>query len=177
MLLTDARRPARTGPFGELVPLAQQDRTRWNQALIDEGVELISATLPRGAVGYYQLQAAIAAVHDEARTAENTDWPQILALYGLLDRMTDNPMVTLNRAIAAAMVHGPATGLAMLAHLDSALSGNHRLAAVRAHLMEMAGDTEGAIGLYRAAAGRTASLAEQRYLAGQAARLAEHLAA
>ena len=173
MLLTDARRPARTGPDGELVPLARQDRTRWDQALIAEGVALISAALPRGAVGEYQLQAAIAAVHDEAPAAEETDWPQILALYGLLERMTGNPMVSLNRAVAAAMVDGPAAGLALLAGLDQALAGYHRLDAVRAHLLEMAGEVDSAIERYRAAAGRTTSLAERTYLLTQAARLRE----
>ena len=171
MLLTDARRPARTGPDGELVPLAAQDRALWDQALIAEGVALISAALPRGAVGEYQLQAAIAAVHDEAATAEETDWPQILALYGLLERMTGNPMVTLNRAIAAAMVDGPAAGLRLLTELDGRLAGHHRLAAVRAHLLEMAGDVDGAIANYRTAAGRTSSLAERTYLMTQASRL------
>ena len=171
MLLTDARRPARTGPDGELVPLSAQDRTRWDQTLIAEGIALVSAALPRGAVGYYQVQAAIAAVHDEATTAAATDWPQILALYGLLERMNTNPMVTLNRAIAVAMVNGPAAGLAVLATLDEALAGHHRLDAVRAHLLEMAGDTDRAIALYRTAAGRTTSLAERRYLLTQAAHL------
>jgi RNA polymerase sigma factor (sigma-70 family) len=171
MLLTDARRPARTGPDGDLVPLEAQDRALWDQALIAEGVALISAALPRGAVGEYQLQAAIAAVHDGATTAEKTDWPQILALYGLLERMTGNPMVTLNRAIAAAMVDGPAAGLRLLTELDGRLAGHHRLAAVRAHLLEMAGDVDGAIANYRTAAGRTSSLAERTYLMTQASRL------
>jgi predicted RNA polymerase sigma factor len=156
------------------VPLAEQDRAMWDQALIAEGVALISAALPRGAVGDYQLQAAIAAVHDQAATAEETDWPQILALYGLLERMTDNPMVTLNRAVAAAMVHGPAAGLTLLTGLDARLPGHHRLGAVRAHLLEMAGEVEGAIAHYRTAAARTTSLAESRYLTTQAARLGAH---
>jgi RNA polymerase sigma factor (sigma-70 family) len=171
MLLTDARRPARTGPGGELIPLAEQDRTRWIQAFIDEGVALLSAVLPRRTVGEYQLQAAIAAVHDEAATAEETDWPQILALYGLLERMTGNPMVALNRAIAGAMVHGPVAGLAALAGLDTRLAGHHRLDAVRAHLLDMAGDTDGAITYYLRAAGRTTSLAERDYLTIRANRL------
>jgi RNA polymerase sigma factor (sigma-70 family) len=174
MLLTDARRPARTGPDGELVPLADQDRTLWDRALVAEGVALVSAALPRGAVGDYQLQAAIAAVHDEAATAAETDWRQILALYGLLERMTGNPVVTLNRAVAAAMVDGPAAGLTLLAGLDARLPGHHRLDAVRAHLLEMAGDVEGAIAHYRTAASRTTSLAESRYLTTQAARLRTH---
>jgi predicted RNA polymerase sigma factor len=143
----------------------------WDRALIAEGVALISAALPRGAVGEYQLQAAIAAVHDEATTAEETDWPQILALYGLLEHMTGNPMVMLNRAIAAAMVDGPAEGLRLLTELDGRLAGHHRLAAVRAHLLEMAGDVDGAIANYRTAAGRTSSLAERTYLMTQASRL------
>jgi RNA polymerase sigma factor (sigma-70 family) len=171
MLLTDARRPARTGPRGELVPLAEQDRTRWNQALIAEGVALLTAVLPRRAVGEYQLQAAIAAVHDEAVTAEQTDWPQILALYGLLERMTGNPMARLNRAIALAMVHGPAAGLAALAGLDNRLAGYHRLDAVRAHLLEMAGDFDNAVTLFLRAAGRTTSVAERDYLIAKTARL------
>jgi RNA polymerase sigma factor (sigma-70 family) len=171
MLLTDARRPARTGPHGELVPLAEQDRARWNRALIAEGVAVLTAVLPRRSIGEYQLQAAIAAVHDEAATAEQTDWPQILALYGLLERMTGNPMVTLNRAIALAMVDGPAAGLAALTGLDSRLPGHHRLDAVRAHLLELAGDPDTAITHYLRAAGGTTSLAEREYLTGKAARL------
>src|SRR5687767_13690848 len=150
MLLTDARRAARTGPAGELIPLDEQDRTRWDRQLIAEGVALVSATLSRGSIGSYQLQAAIAAVHDEAEHVEDTDWPQIFALYGLLERMSDNPMVTLNHAIAFAMVHGPQAGLRRLTVLDAdaRLAGSHRLAAVRAHLMEMAGDRDGAIAHY-----------------------------
>jgi RNA polymerase sigma factor (sigma-70 family) len=171
MLLTDARRPARIGPHGELVPLAEQDRTRWDQALIVEGIALLTAVLPRRAVGEYQLQAAIAAVHDEAATADVTDWPQILALYGLLERMTGNPMVALNRAIALAMVDGPAAGLAALTGLDTRLPGHHRLDAARAHLLEWAGDPDSAITHYLLAAGRTTSLAERDYLTGRATRL------
>jgi RNA polymerase sigma factor (sigma-70 family) len=174
MLLTDARRPARTGPDGELIPLAQQDRTLWDRHAISEGVALISDTLSRGSIGSYQLQAAIAAVHDEATSHDDTDWPQILALYGLLKRISDNPMVTLNHAIAAAMVHGPRTGLELLATLDAdeRLAGHYRLAAVRAHLHELAGDRMAAIAHYRAAAGRTTSIPERNYLIAQAARLA-----
>jgi RNA polymerase sigma factor (sigma-70 family) len=175
MLLNEARRPARTGPNGELVPLAEQDRSRWDRALIAEGVALVSAALPKGAVGEYQLQAAIAAVHDEAATAEDTDWPQILALYGLLERMTANPMVTLNRAVAAAMVDGPAAGLALLDGIEERLAGHHRLDAVRGHLLEMAGDRDAAIVRYRTAAGRTTSVAERDYLMTRAARLRAHL--
>ncbi|QFZ18121.1 RNA polymerase sigma factor [Saccharothrix syringae] len=171
MLLTDARRPARTRPDGSLVPLAEQDRSKWDQALIVEGVGLITAAVERGAVGEYQVQAAIAALHDDARRAEDTDWPQILGMYGLLERMTGNPVVSLNRAIAVAMVHGPAAGLALVDELAPRLPGHHRLDAVRAHLHEMAGDPEAAVRHYRAAAARTTSLPEQRYLIDKAARL------
>jgi RNA polymerase sigma factor (sigma-70 family) len=173
MLLTDARRAARTGPNGELIPLDEQDRTRWDGAAIAEGVALITRTLSRGAVGTYQLQAAIAAVHDEAARPEDTDWAQIQALYGLLQRMTDNPMVALNHAIAAAMVHGPAAGLALLQELDrdDRLAGHYRLDAVRAHLHERAGDREAALAHYRAAARRTTSIPERDYLIARAARL------
>jgi RNA polymerase sigma factor (sigma-70 family) len=177
MLLTDARRAARTGPAGELIPLDQQDRSLWDQRAIAEGVALVTATLSRGSVGEYQLQAAIAAVHDEAARVEDTDWPQILALYGVLKRMSDNPMVALNHAIATAMVHGPAAGLELLRALDAdgRLAGNHRLDAVRAHLLEQAGDREAAIACFRRAAGRTASLPERNYLMAQAARLSDAL--
>ncbi|HEX8619382.1 MAG TPA: sigma-70 family RNA polymerase sigma factor [Thermoanaerobaculia bacterium] len=176
MLLTDARRPARTGPHGELIPLDEQDRTKWNKREIEEGIELLTRTLPRGSVGPYQVQAAIAAVHAEAGRVEETDWPQILGLYGLLEQMTRNPMVTLNRAIARAMVDGPAAGLAMLEPLDTPekLAGHHRLHAVRAHLFEKAGDHNAAIVEYRAAAARTASTPEQHYLLMRAARLARN---
>jgi RNA polymerase sigma factor (sigma-70 family) len=173
MLLTDARRPARTGPDGELIPLAEQDRNLWDRKAIAEGIALVTATLSRGSIGPYQLQAAIAAVHDEATRAEETDWPQVLALYGLLKRMSDNPMVTLNHAIAAAMVHGPASGLELLKALDAdeRLAGHYRLDAVRAHLFEMAGDHAAAIAHYQSAAGRTTSIPERNYLTTQAARL------
>jgi RNA polymerase sigma factor (sigma-70 family) len=171
MLLTDARRPARTGHDGELIPLTEQDRALWDRRLIAEGVALISGAVAKGVVGEYQLQAAIGALHDEAPRVEDTDWPQILALYGLLERMTGNPMVSLNRAIAAAMAHGPATGLKLLDALDERLAGHYRLDAVRAHLLEMAGDTPAAITHYRAAASRTTSIPEQHYLSLQAARL------
>jgi RNA polymerase sigma factor (sigma-70 family) len=175
MLLTDARRAARTGPAGELIPLTKQDRTLWDQQQISEGVALLTKTLPKGPVGAYQLQAAIAAVHDEAARAEDTDWPQILALYDLLKSMSDNPMVLLNHAIAAAMVHGPAAGLERLNALDAdgRLTGHHRLDAVRAHLLELAGDYQAAIAHYCIAAGRTTSLPERNYLVTQAARLKE----
>ncbi|MFJ2030234.1 RNA polymerase sigma factor [Streptosporangium sp. NPDC087985] len=174
MLLTDARRPARTDAGGTPIPLAEQDRSRWDGTAVAEGVALITATLARGAVGPYQLQAAIAAVHDEATTAEETDWPQILALYGLLERMSDNPVVSLNRAVAAAMVHGAGTGLDMLKALDAGgrLAGHHRLVVARAHLLEMAGDRRAAIDDYREAASRTTSIPERDYLITRAARLA-----
>ena len=173
MLLTDARRAARTGPDGELIPLTKQDRTLWNRQEIAEGIALITATLSKGSIGAYQLQAAIAAVHDEAARVEDTDWPQILALYGLLKRMSNNPMVTLNHAIATAMVHGPSAGLELLKALDAdaRLAGHHRLDAVRAHLLELAGDHQAAIAHYRKAAGRTTSIPERDYLMTQAARL------
>ncbi len=171
MLLTDARRPARTGADGAPIPLAEQDRSLWDGRAVAEGIALITDTLARGAVGPYQLQAAIAAVHDEAPTAEETDWPQILALYGLLERMSDNPMVSLNRAVAAAMAHGPATGLEMLGELEDRLSGHHRFHTARAHLLEMAGDPRAAVDDYRAAASRTTSTPERDYLTTRAARL------
>ncbi len=173
MLLTKARRPARTDARGELITLAEQDRTLWNQDLIAEGVALIGDPLGTGSVGEYQVQAAIAAVHDQAARAADTDWREILGLYGLLERMMHNPMVALNRAIAAAMVDGPAVGLALLEPLEEPLAGHHRLHAVRAHLLEMAGQVEAAIVEYRTAAGRTTSLPEQHYLTTQAARLNE----
>jgi len=177
MLLTDARRPARTDPHGELIPLAEQDRTLWDQRLIIEGVALITDAVAKGSVGEYQLQAAIAAIHDDAARAEDTDWPQILAMYALLKRMSGNPMLALSRAIAAAMVHGPAAGLKLLEALDERLPGHYRLDAVRAHLFEMAGDVEAAVTHYRAAASRTTSVPEQHYLTTQAARLSARTSA
>jgi RNA polymerase sigma factor (sigma-70 family) len=175
MLLTDARRAARTGPNEELIPLNQQDRSLWDQAEIVEGIELLTAALSQGSIGLYQLQACIAAVHDEAARTEDTDWPQILALYELLRRVSLSPMVTLNHAIATAMVHGPSKGLELLRTLDSddQLAEHHRLDAVRAHLLEMLGDHESAIAHYRNAAARTTSIPERNYLMAQAARLAE----
>ena len=172
MLLTDARRSARSNHEGDLIPLPQQDRALWDRRQIAEGVALLSATLPKGSVGPYQLQAAIAAVHDEAARAEDTDWAQVLALYDLLRRMTDNPMVELNRAIAAAMVHGPTKGLELVDALkaDARVADHHRWHAVRAHLLEMAGDRDGAIKHFRVAAGKTGSLPERDYLLMQAAR-------
>jgi RNA polymerase sigma factor (sigma-70 family) len=175
MLLTDSRRAARTGPNEELIPLAKQDRTRWDQKEIAEGIALITGSLSKGSIGPYQLQAAIAAVHAEAARAEDTDWPQILALYELLKQMTGNPMVMLNHAIATAMVRGPSAGLELVIALgeDGRLTGHHRLDAVRAHLLEMAGDHRAAIQHYRIAAGRATNLPERNYLITQAARLSE----
>jgi predicted RNA polymerase sigma factor len=173
MLLTDARRPARIDAEGMLVPMAEQDRSQWDRATIGEGTTLVTDALSGGRPGPYQLQAAIAAVHAEAARAEDTDWRQILALYLLLERMTDNPVVTLNRAVAAAMVHGPQAGLRLLEHLDEdpQLAREHRLDAVRGHLLEMAGEPDRAVECYREAARRTTSRPEQRYLATRAARL------
>jgi predicted RNA polymerase sigma factor len=174
MLLTDARRAARTGPNGELIPLDEQDRTLWDRTLIAEGIALISRTLPKGDIGAYQLQAAVAAVHDEATTVDDTDWPQILALYEVLRGMSDNPMVSLSYAIARAMVDGPQAGLALLDELgrDARVAGHYRLDAVRAHLLERAGDPERALVHYRAAAHRTASIPERNYLLMKASRIA-----
>jgi predicted RNA polymerase sigma factor len=171
MLLTDARRPARTGPDGELIPLAQQDRRLWDRHAIAEGVELVTAALSRGSIGAYQLQAAIAAVHDEAARAEDTDWPQILQLYGMLEVFAPGPMVTLNRIVAIAEVDGPMLALARLAEAERGLAGHHRVAAVRAHLLEMAGDRAAAHDEYLRAARLTLSVPEQRYLESRAARL------
>jgi len=175
MLLTDARRLARTGPDGALIPMAEQDRSRWNTAQIAEGVALISDALPRGATGPYQLQAAIAALHDEAASAEVTDWPQIVALYEVLMRITDNPVVTLNHAVAVAMAKGAPAGLELLARLgtDDRIAGDHRLDAVRGHLLEMAGDRVAARAAYLAAARRSASAPQQRYLHARAGRLTD----
>jgi predicted RNA polymerase sigma factor len=173
MLLTDARRPARTDADGFLVPLAEQQRDRWDAAQIEEGVAIVSRTLGTGPIGPYQLQAAIAAVHDEATTAEETDWAQILALYEVLEEVSPGPVVTLNRAVALAMVHGPRAGLALLGTLedDDRMTQSHRLEAVRGHLLELAGDTAAARESYQRAARMTASLPEQRYLALRAASL------
>ncbi|WEO99366.1 DUF6596 domain-containing protein [Streptomyces sp. FXJ1.172] len=174
MLLTHARREARTTAAGDLVPLAEQDRERWDRALIEEGLELVRTALAGPALGPYQLQAAIAATHADAATAEETDWPQVYALYLILERIAPNPMVTLNRAIALAETEGPAAGLALLSELDDdgRLAGHHRLLSVRAHLLERTGDTAGAYEHYRSAAKATASIAEQRYLESRASRVA-----
>ncbi|HTW01910.1 MAG TPA: DUF6596 domain-containing protein [Streptosporangiaceae bacterium] len=173
MLLTDARRPARTGPAGELIPMAEQDRSLWNAAQITEGVALVTSALVRGPAGPYQLQAAIAAVHDEAPTADATDWPQIMALYEVLMQLSDNPVVRLNHAVAAAMVRGPRAGLELLAGLgaDERVARGHRLHAVRAHLLEMADERDAARDAYLTAAARTTNLPQQRYLHARAARL------
>ena len=174
MLLTEARLPARTRPDGSLVPLADQDRSLWNRELIGEGVALITEALSRTRLGPYQLQAAIAAVHDEAARVEDTDWPQILALFGLLETISPNPMVTLNRAVAVAMVHGPGAGLELVDRLeaDDRLARHHRLHAVRAHLLELAGDRSAAAAAYRTAARYATNLPERRYLEARAANLA-----
>ncbi|MEO8201439.1 MAG: DUF6596 domain-containing protein [Gemmatimonadota bacterium] len=166
MLLTDARRLARTGPNGELIPLDEQDRSLWHRRAIEEGVALVSEALARGSVGEYQVQAAIAAVHDEAARVEDTDWPQVQALYEMLIRLTDSPLARLNHAIAAAMVEGPLAGLRLLEPLESdeRLRNSHRLDAVRAHLLERAGQREKAVELYRVAAAKTTSLPERNYL-------------
>jgi predicted RNA polymerase sigma factor len=173
MLLTDARREARTTENGSIVPLGEQRRDLWDRPQIDEGLGLIARTLGTGSVGPYQLQAAIAAVHDEAPSAEETDWAQILALYDVLEEVSPGPVVTLNRAVAVAMVHGPRAGLALLGTLDSdeRMTHTHRVEAVRGHLLEMAGEPAAARESYLKAARRTASLPEQRYLSLQAARL------
>ncbi|MDI2125201.1 RNA polymerase sigma factor [Yinghuangia seranimata] len=173
MLLVHARSAARTGPDGALVPLAEQDRSLWDGEAVAEGVALITEAMPKGPVGPYRVQAAIAALHDEARTVEETDWPQILALYDVLERVAPSPVVTLNRAVAAAMVHGPEAGLAIVDALaaDPLLTRGHRLYVTRAHLRERAGDRVGAAEDFRAAAARTASLPERHYLTIKAAGL------
>ncbi|HEV7528078.1 MAG TPA: DUF6596 domain-containing protein [Solirubrobacteraceae bacterium] len=173
MLLTEARRPARSDRHGAMIALEEQDRTLWSDELIAEGTELVAQALSAGAVGQYQLQAAVAAAHDRARRAQDTDWREIAGLYELLERITHNPMVALNRAIAVAMVDGPAAGLALLEALAEPLSQSHRLHSTRAHLLERAGEREAAVAEYRAAAARTTSLPERDYLLKQAARLAQ----
>ncbi|MFI2649982.1 RNA polymerase sigma factor [Micromonospora fulviviridis] len=173
MLLTDARTPARTGPDGMLVPMAEQDRRRWRADRIAEGTRLVGAALPRGAVGPYQLQAAIAALHDEAPAVESTDWPQIVALYEMLLALNDNPVVRLNHAVAVAMARGPRAGLALLDALaaDRRVAEDHRRYAARAHLLELAGEPDAAREAYLVAARRSMNLTQQRYLHGRAARL------
>jgi RNA polymerase sigma factor (sigma-70 family) len=172
MLLIDARRPARTRSGGDLVPLAEQDRALWEKARIAEGTALLNGAIGKG-TGEYQLQAAIAALHDRAPSAAETDWPQILALYGLLEQLTGNPIVTLNKAVAAAHAEGPSAGLAVLDQVSERFDGHYRLDAVRAHLLELSGDTEAARECYRAAATGATNLAEQRHLALRAARLTQ----
>jgi RNA polymerase sigma factor (sigma-70 family) len=177
MLLLEARRPARTAADGDLIPLPEQDRRLWDRAQIAEGLALLDAAIGAGAVGEYQIQAAIAAVHARAARADETDWPQILALYGLLARMSDNPVVTLNRAVALAMVEGPEAALELVQQVAERLAGNYRVDAVRAHLCEQAGDLEAAREHYGAAARRTTNLQEQRYLTARAASCAPRAAA
>jgi predicted RNA polymerase sigma factor len=175
MLLTDARRPARTGPDGDLIPMAEQDRSMWNADCIAEGVALITDALPKGAVGPYQLQAAIAAIHDEASNAEETDWQQIVALYELLLGISDNPVVALNHAVAVAMASGPHTGLQLLDDLqtDQRIAEDHRFHAARAHMLEMTGDRVGARDEYLRAAERTTNLPQQRHLHMRAVRITD----
>jgi RNA polymerase sigma factor (sigma-70 family) len=171
MLLTDARRAARTDEQGALIPLDEQDRSRWNATQIAEGVALVAATLGKGPIGAYQLQAAIAALHDEAATADATDWPQILALYEVLERVSPGPVVTLNKAVAVGMANGPRAGLAVLGNLagDERMAGNHRVESVRGHLLERAGDRAAAHAAYLRAAAMTTSVPERRYLTLRAA--------
>ncbi|ONF63277.1 RNA polymerase sigma factor [Amycolatopsis keratiniphila] len=171
MLLTDARRPARTGPDGAPIPMSEQDRGRWNAGYVAEGIALLSEALPKGPTGQFQIQAAIAALHDEAPSAEETDWPQIVALYELLLRLSDNPVVALNHAVAVGMAEGPREGLTALEKLGDRISGDHRFHAARAHLLEMAGDTTEAIESYVDAARLATGLPHQRYLHGRAERL------
>jgi predicted RNA polymerase sigma factor len=171
MLLIDARRPARTDAGGKLVPLAEQDRTLWDSERIAEGIAVLDGAMGTRPPGEYRIQAAIAAVHDRAARAKDTDWPQIVALYGLLEQVTDNPVVTLNRAVAVAMTEGPVAGLGVVDQVEDRLAGHYRLDAVRAHLLEMAGDNDAAIEHYRTAAARATNLREQDYLTAQAARL------
>lgn len=173
MLLTDARRAARVGPLGELVPLDEQDRTRWDAAAIAEGVAILDATLAQGPLGPYRVQAAIAALHDQATSTETTDWAQIHALYGVLLSINDNPMVRLSRAIALSMVEGPEKALVALDELakDPRVAGSHRIEAARGHLKERTGDRAAAMAHYERAANLTTSIAERDYLFVRAARL------
>ncbi|HWD24661.1 MAG TPA: DUF6596 domain-containing protein, partial [Acidimicrobiales bacterium] len=180
LILTEARRPARTTAKGDLIPLAEQDRNCWDRNLIREGVELVSEALASGPIGPYQLQAAIAAVHDEAASAEDTDWSEVLALYETLERIAPNPMATINRAVAVGMVLGPRAGLDLLATIDSdaRIADHHLLFAVRGHLLEMAGHAEEAANSFESASRRTASVPEKRYLINRSRGLrgAGHLA-
>ena len=172
MLLTDARRPSRTDDDGALVPLSQQDRSRWNRDLIAEGLALVTGAIREGHLGEYQLQAAVAAVHDLALRHEDTDWSKIESLYGRLESMTGNPMVRLNRAVAVAMLDGPRAGLALLDGVGEQLGDHHRLHAVRAHLLGQVGETDAAIAEFMLASERTTNLRERHYLVTEAARLA-----
>ena len=176
MLLVHARRRARTAPDGSLIPMAEQDRSLWDRGAIDEGIALITAALPRGPTGPYQLQAAIAAVHGDAASSDTTDWPQIAALYEVLLRLDDNPVVALNHAVAVAMATGPRAGLALLSRLESdpRINADRRFHAVRAHLLERSGDRHAALGAYRQAARQATNLQQQRYLNRQIARLQDH---
>jgi len=173
MLLIHARHRGRTAADGSLIPMAEQDRSLWDRGAIDEGIALVSAALPCGPIGPYQLQAAIAAVHDEAESSEATDWRQIAALYGVLLRLDDNPVVALNHAVAVSMVAGPRAGLELVQRLgaDARINGDRRFHAVRGHLLEMAGDRAAALEAYRAAARVATNLQQQRYLNQQVTRL------
>jgi predicted RNA polymerase sigma factor len=173
MVLTHARRDARVGPDGILVPLSDQDRSKWDRRAIGEGLALLEQALKTSSIGPYQLQAAIAALHDEAPSTDRTDWHQIVALYTLLERIAPNPVFALGRAVAIAMADGPAAGLAELAAIetDERLRRHHRVEAVRGHMLELAGDRTDAAAAYRAAARLTTSLSERRYLEGRAAGL------
>jgi predicted RNA polymerase sigma factor len=171
MLLIEARRPARVDPAGRFVSLADHDRTRWDRAMVREGTALLDRTVGHGEVGDFRIQAAIAAVHDRAATADETDWPQITALYHLLEQVTGNPIVTLNRAVATAMAHGPAAGLALVAEVEPRLADHPRMYAVRGHLRELAGDRDAAYADLRAAADRTTDRRERDHLVREAARL------
>jgi predicted RNA polymerase sigma factor len=175
MLLVHARHRARTAPDGSLIPMAEQDRSRWDRSLIAEGTAVLTAALPRGPTGPYQLQAAIAAVHDEAASAEATDWPQIAALYGVLRRLDDNPVVALNHAVAVSMIAGPRAGLERIRQIkaDPRINADRRFHAVRAHMLEMAGERAAALDAYRAAARAATNLQQQRYLNEQISRLAD----
>jgi len=175
MLLTDARRAARVTPDGALVPLTEQDRARWDSSLIADGTALIARTLATAsALGPYQLQAAIAAVHDEAASVADTDWTEILALYELLVRVSPGPLVSLGKAVAVAMVHGPAAGLAATDELADNLARHHRFHAVRGHLLEMSGDSAAAASAYDLAARYATNTAEKRYLDRQSRRAGGH---
>jgi RNA polymerase sigma factor (sigma-70 family) len=175
MLLTDARRAARVAPDGALIPLAEQDRSRWDRALITEGAELVASTLATtSALGPYQLQAAIAAVHGEAASVTDTDWAEVLGLYELLARVSPGPLVALGKSVAIAMVHGPAAGLAATGELADVLGRHHRFHAVRGHLLEMSGDPAAAADAYRMAARYATNTAEKRYLDRQSQQVRGH---